>query len=94
MPKEVNILGVIYKVEEVECVDKYVLCFGNIDYMNSVIRIDKTLSQDKKNQTLMHEILHGIFEGLGYQDLSNDEEKVQSIATALHSVFKENTIFS
>jgi hypothetical protein len=86
-PTTINILGIEYTIKEVDVIDKYVPKFGMIDYTTSEILIDKTLSSNKKIQTLIHEVMHGIFEGLGYDELNSDEEKVQSIATALHSVF-------
>ena len=48
-----------------------------------------------KEQVLMHEILHAVFDLIGLDKLSEDEKKVQSIATALHHVFSYNgPIFS
>lgn len=47
-----------------------------------------------KEQVLMHEILHAVFDLLGLDKLGEDEKKVQSIATALHQIFSTQTIFS
>lgn len=92
--KEINILGVIYKVEEVDTVNKTDPRRGEINYLTNGIRIDKNMPKTLKNQVLMHEILHAIFDLLGFDNLAEDEEKVQSIATALHLVFSTQTIFS
>ncbi len=94
MLNEINILGLIYRVEEVEVVNKYEPRKGEINYLTNVIKIDKSMPEDLKNQVLMHEILHGIFDLLGLDELSEDENKVQSIATALHQVFTTQAIFS
>lgn len=94
MIKEIDILGVIYQVNEVEVVDKEELCKGKINYLTNEIRVDKGLVQSAKEQTLMHEILHAVFDLLGLDELNADENKVQSIATALHHVFTSQTIFS
>mgnify|MGYP000945350518 CR=1 FL=1 len=88
--KTINILGLIYTVEEVECVSKDELRRGEINFLTNRIKIDKTMPGDLKNQVLMHEIMHAIFDLLGYEDLCTDENKVQSIATALHQVLREN----
>ncbi len=94
MMTEINIMGVIYTVEEVEVVRKEELCKGEIDFMSNKIRIDKNLPQSAKEQTLMHEILHAVFDLLGLYELNEDENKVQSIATALHHVFTSQVIFT
>lgn len=93
MVREINILGVIYQVNEVDVVDKEELCKGKINYLTNEIRIDKGLVQSAKEQTLMHEILHAVFDLLGLGELNADENKVQGIATALHHVFTSQVIF-
>lgn len=93
MIREINILGVIYQVNEVDVVDKEELRKGKINYLTNEIRIDRGLTQSAKEQTLMHEILHAVFDLLGLYELNADENKVQSIATALHHVFTNQTIF-
>ncbi len=93
MIREINILGVVYQVNEVDVVDKEDLCKGKINYLTNEIRIDKGLVQSAKEQTLMHEILHAVFDLLGLDELNADESKVQGIATALHQIFTSQDIF-
>lgn len=93
MIKEINILGVVYQVNEVDVVNKEELRRGEINYMSNEIRIDRNLVQSAKEQTLMHEILHAVFDLLGLDELNADENKVQGIATALHHVFTSQAIF-
>lgn len=92
--KEINILGMTYRIEEVDCVNKFEPRKGEIDFMTNEIRIDKSLPIDLKEQVLTHEILHAVFDLLGMDELCEDENKVQSLATALHQVFSEQPIFS
>lgn len=80
----ITILGIPYIVEEVDCVDKHEPCQGMIDFEKCWIKIDKNLPLALKNQVLMHEIVHAILELLGYKEDSEDEQKVQGLATALH----------
>lgn len=94
MKRKINILGLTYTVEEVDTVNKIEPRKGEINYLSNEIRIDKSMPTDLKNQVLMHEILHAVFELLGFSELAEDENKVQSIATALHHVFSTQTIFS
>lgn len=93
MIKEINILGVVYQVSEVDVVNREELRRGEINYMTNEIRIDRNLVQSAKEQTLMHEILHAVFDLLGLDELNADENKVQGIATALHHVFTSQAIF-
>lgn len=86
--RKLIIFGVTYDIQKVEVVNKFNPAHGEIDFINCIIKIDKNLPTDLKNQTLLHECLHGIFDLLGYYEDSENEQKVQSIATALHLLFK------
>lgn len=91
---KLKILATEYKVEEVEQIDKYQRLLGQIEYAEQIIKIDKNISEDMKKETLIHEILHGVFEKLGYEELNDDEQKVQSISSTLYLVLKENKLIS
>ena len=91
----INILGIEYKVKEVECVSKDELRKGQINFLTNEILIDKTMTKQNKQITLIHETIHGIAEALGMSDLCEDENRVQALATALYYVATHNkTIFS
>ena len=95
MIKQINILGVSYTIEEVDTVNKTNPRRGEINYLTNEIKTDKNMPASLKEQVLMHEILHAVFDLIGLDKLSEDEKKVQSIATALHHVFSYNgPIFS
>lgn len=94
MKRKINILGLTYTIEEVDTVNKVEPRKGEINYLSNEIRIDKNMPTDLKNQVLMHEILHALFELLGFNELAEDENLVQSVATALHQIFSTQTIFS
>lgn len=95
LPKELRILGLTYRIEEVECVNKISAEKGEINFLTHEIKIDKSMPQDLKEQTLLHEVIHAVFDSLGMYELNDDERTVQSLATALYSTFKENfTSFS
>jgi Zn-dependent peptidase ImmA (M78 family) len=91
--RKIDIMGVIYTVKEVDTVNKTDPRKGEIDYLTNEIRIDKNMPPSSKEQTLMHEILHAVFDLLGMDELAGNEAAVQSIATALHQVFTAQTIF-
>ena len=95
MTDSVSILGVVYKIEYVEVVNKEDPRFGQTDFFNSVIKIDSSLSDDMKKQTLIHEIMHCICWALGLYDIGENENAIQSIASALYDISKDNqAIFS
>lgn len=87
-----NILGVQYNVTEVPIVSRDEFRKGQIDYIKNEITIDESLPKESRDQVLMHEIIHAICDLQGLYDIGEDENKVQSLATALHQVFKDNAI--
>lgn len=88
--ESVNVMGVDYAIEYVDVANKENPAYGEVDFFKSVIKIDKTLTKDMKEVTLIHELLHCICLGLGMYDISENEAKIQSLATALHDVWKCN----
>lgn len=92
--RTINILGVIYQVKEVDTVNKTNPRRGEINFLTNEINIDRNMPESLKEQVLMHEILHAVFDLLGLDSLGEDEKTVQSIATALHHVFSTQIIFS
>ena len=85
---KVNICGVPHTV--VECEDKFNVDthFGQIDYKACEIRINKDMTAASKKETLCHEMIHGIFVHLGYNDYSQDEQLVQALANAIYQGFE------
>ncbi len=88
--ESVNVMGVDYAIEYVDVVNKINPEYGEVDLLGSVIRIDKNLSNDMRQVTLIHELLHCICLGLGLYDITENETTIQSLATALHDVWKCN----
>lgn len=93
MPDKLIICGMEYKIIEVDQICKDKLIDGEIDFINGVIKIDSTMTHDRKIITLIHEVLHGICDALGYKDLGEDESTIQGLASTLYSTFKESNIF-
>ena len=80
IPKRLRILGITYrgKRRRLDCEDGY------IDPQRQLIVLDKRLSKEKAAQVLIHEIVHGLLDQLGYLDLYEDEHLVQGLAKGLH----------
>lgn len=84
----VNICGIPHTVKECEdCFDTD-YHFGQIDYRDCVIKINKDMTPHMKSEVLCHEILHGIFVHLGYSGQSSDEQFVQALASAINQSFE------
>lgn len=84
---KVNICGVTHTVKE--CEDKFDVDthFGQIDYKKCEILVNKDLSEENKTETICHEMVHGIFVHLGYNNLANDEQLVQALGNAIYQGF-------
>lgn len=83
----VNICGIPHKVIETEDNFDLDVHFGQIDYKKCEIRINKSLSCEGKHEALCHEIIHGIFVHLGFNEFSQDEHLVQALGNAIHQSF-------
>jgi Zn-dependent peptidase ImmA (M78 family) len=94
MVKKISILGLTYRVNEVEVVNKNIPRNGEINFIEQVIKIDKTLSEERKQITLLHEIIHGICEQLQFNEIGDNEQMVQGFALALHQILKDGFTFS
>lgn len=88
----VNICGVPHKIQRVEDGFKDNTNLGRIEYAECLVTLNSALTPELENVTLIHEVVHGIFTHLGYNDLSNDEVLVSGLALAISQtfVFKEN----
>lgn len=85
---KVNICGIPYQVEEAtDLFNSEGIHFGQIDYLNAKILINKDATPEIKKETLCHEIIHAIFANIGKQELSMDEELVQALGNAINQTF-------
>lgn len=83
----VNICGILHNV--IECKDMFDADnhFGQIDYNDCRIKVNKDLAKEFKNEIICHEMLHGILVHLGYNDFADNEQFVQAIANAINQGF-------
>lgn len=84
---KVNICGVPHKIVEVTDTFDIDCHFGQIDYKKCEIKINKDMTKENKKETLCHEMVHGIFVHLGFNDLANDETLVQALGNAIYQSF-------
>lgn len=88
--KIINICGVPHTITEHEDAFNVDTHFGMIDYAKCEIRINKNMPDASKQETLCHEVLHGILVHIGRNDLSTDEAFVQSLSNAIYQTFTPN----
>ena len=76
-----------YEIEETESVNKFEPRKGEIDFYNRKIRIDKDMTDADKRETLIHEILHGLEDFMGFQ---LEESEIRKLGCGLAMVFVDN----
>lgn len=92
IPESIRIGGVEYKIKHVERVNNGMeIACGSIDYDLSEIELSSDIkaSHDKKCQTLLHEILHGIRKHANLV-ISDEEIVVDTLAIGLYQVLQDN----
>ena len=77
--------------EVIECEDVFnadTTHFGEIDFKQAKIKINKDMAESIKEETLFHEITHGILVHLGYNEYNQNEQFVQALGNAMYQMFK------
>lgn len=87
-----KILNYTFKVIEVNEISHGSTEIGQIDHLDQTIRIKKGLSPERKQVTIIHEVLHSIFEQLGYDELHDNEQLINSLSMALSRVINDNNL--
>lgn len=93
LPVKIKVGGTTYEIivtEYFQTSDGDRNLWGCCDYEQSRIYVKESLSEQKRQQVLIHELTHAIFHEAGYQ--SQDEDMVNRISLILHQVLKDNTI--
>lgn len=89
LPKEIKVGGIKYNVELVDYID--VAGERNFQGMchfdKAKIEVLKSLSEQRIEQTLIHELTHAIFYEAGYDE--QNEDMVNRVGLVLHQVVKD-----
>jgi hypothetical protein len=88
--KQLKIGGAIYTVNEVDGLMRKLSLFGNVDFSDCIIQIDANISDERKEQTLIHEMLHAVHFEAGYDPSEQDEDLINRTANVLHQVIVDN----
>ena len=59
-------------------------------YAETTIDIEPSMSESKKEQVFVHELVHAIFNEAGYDE--QDEEMVNRLSIVLYQVLKQNDL--
>lgn len=84
---KVNICGLPHEVVEMENNFNLDCQLGMIEYKDLVIKINKDMPQIAKEETLCHEMVHGMLVHLGYTELADNEQLVQALGNAIYQGF-------
>lgn len=92
IPLEVKIGPVSYQVIEKPFVEiggdrNYQ---GACCYADTTIEILEDISEERKEDTFIHELTHAIFYEAGFEE--QDEDMVNRVAKVLHQVIKDNDL--
>ncbi len=88
IPAEVKILFKNYKVvDELNIHDEKNDLYGQIDYLNQVIKLNPKAGGEQRKATFLHECVHGLDEMFS---IGLTEEQVEKLGTALYTFIKSN----
>ena len=87
IPKSFKIFGLTYRVTQPVRVDNEGN-WGEHSISDRKIKVLKSLNQEQKEITYLHELVHTILDNLEYNELSSDEEFVERFSKALHQIIK------
>ncbi|MBP3037970.1 ImmA/IrrE family metallo-endopeptidase [Bacillaceae bacterium Marseille-Q3522] len=90
LPEKIRIAGIDYFVIEQDEIDSNPNVLGQCLYQRAQIQIKKGMSDDKKEQILIHEVLHGCFNEAGYEE--QDEDMINRVSIVLYQVLKGNKL--
>lgn len=99
IPNKIKVLGFDWIVDENQNVANEGGVFGSTHHRKQIIFIDPSETQQKKEHTLIHEILHTIWWQTGlterFKKIENlEEEVVQTLAHGLYHVLKDNNLLN
>lgn len=99
IPKKIKIGGFDWIVIESDDIAEESQVFGSTHYQKQKLFVEKSETEQKKFQTLLHEIIHALYwqTGLTEREKNKDapikeEEFVQAISMGLYQVLKDNNL--
>jgi Zn-dependent peptidase ImmA (M78 family) len=94
LPTSLKINGFIFKVKESDDACREGNCYGSMHGATQTIFIDPTATDQKKKETLLHELIHAVAwtSGLSRRldDSKREEEIVTSLSFGIYQVLSDN----
>lgn len=91
LPNKIDVAGINYEIKIVDGLAEEHGLGGQILYEKGIIKIDSDMCQDKKEQILVHEMLHAVFNESGYD--KQDEDMINRLSIVLYQVLKNNNLY-
>ncbi|MET8824195.1 MULTISPECIES: ImmA/IrrE family metallo-endopeptidase [Bacillati] len=90
IPSEIKVAGINYQVSIADHLPSEDAGYkwGECNYQDAEIRIWNELSDQKKDQTFVHELTHAIFHEAGIDD--QDEDQINRVGMVLYQVLRDN----
>lgn len=89
IPLAIKIAGKVWTVRQDPCLGVERSIFGEMRPVAQEIVIDKLLTNDRKEATLLHEIIEVIN---GDNELGMEHPQITTLASQLHQVIKDNRL--
>ena len=86
---EIRILNVDYKIKTAKLLQEHSK-WGSIDFVDQQITLDSQATPQRIQITLMHEVIHAIYEQLGFEVENENENAIQALSASLIHVLKAN----
>lgn len=87
IPDKIKIGGLVYSVEQTENITFGHEYGGEIHFKDLKINIRPT-SRRRREACFLHEVMHAIFDNLGYKD--HDEKELDALSNALYALIVDN----
>ena len=87
-PTKIDVLNQTYKVEWIHSAENH----GSVDLDKCVISITKGFPPKTTASTLLHELLHVIYNSMGVGEKMNEEDIISRMETGLATAWKDNPL--
>lgn len=87
---KIKIMSQSYDIEQLETIELGAIKLGEVNHLENLIKICSTIPEDKKKIVLLHEIIHVIFQQLGFDEEHDNEHLIDCLANSLYQVLKDN----
>jgi len=98
IPEQIKSLGLVWEVKQLKEVAREGGCYGSTHHTTQNIFLDPDLSDQKKEQTFLHELLHIAWDGSSLArnkkfETTDEEMIVDALANMMYHILKDNDLF-